>query len=205
MGIRTLLVDDDRMYRAATRRLLRDMDGVTVVGEADASDDLLPVVRGLDPQVVVLCVGADVDIGLTRTVEIHARAPRTGIVVLAPQHTHPDARLVVGLGARAFLTKDCEMEELVHAVHEANAFQAMPQGEPTDDAPVAAAIPTDWEREVIGLIAAGYKHSEIADRLGSSYQAVQGCHARIRHEMRLESRVDVVRYAAREGLLDLPA
>jgi two-component system response regulator NreC len=65
--------------------------------------------------------------------------------------------------------------------------------------------PTAWERQVIALIAAGYKHKEIAARLGSSYRAIQGCHARIRHEMRLESRAEIVEYAAREGLLNLPA
>jgi DNA-binding NarL/FixJ family response regulator len=117
----------------------------------------------------------------------------------------------VGLGAHAFLAKGCEVHELVNAVRGARACRVshgaktIPRASPHAATTTDPAAPTEWEHQIIALIAAGCKHAEIAERMGSSYKAIQGCHARIRHEMRLESRVDFVRYAAREGLLDLPA
>ncbi|MEO2004174.1 MAG: response regulator transcription factor, partial [Candidatus Poribacteria bacterium] len=160
--------------------------------------------------VVVVGVPCDVGAGFTATMDIRINAPDAGIVVLAGRDA--DARVGMAPGVRGYLTKDCEVDDLLAAVRGARPDRTYStslvdqsllrsEHEPAYD----QVKPTAWERQVIALIAAGYKHKEIAARLGSSYRAIQGCHARIRHEMRLESRAEIVEYATREGLLNLPA
>jgi DNA-binding NarL/FixJ family response regulator len=91
MGIRALLAGDDWRDRAALRCMFSGIHDIAVIGEARASGPLLPTVRRLDPDVMVLAIGADVDEALTTTVDLHARAPRTGLVVLASPQAHADA------------------------------------------------------------------------------------------------------------------
>lgn len=83
MSIRTLLVDNDTIYRSAVRCIFDQVDDVTVVGEARVTESLVPILARVNPDGVVVGVPADVGAGFTATLDIRVNAPGAGIVVLA--------------------------------------------------------------------------------------------------------------------------
>lgn len=192
MGIRTLVVDDDTLFRVGVRSFLDEVADVVGVAEAPVSDALAAEALRLDPDVVVFGMPDDTGYGLARMAELRTTVPRAEIVVLTARELDVDTLAALAAGAGACLARDGAVEALVEAVRRPRTRIAEP-------------APTAWDREVIALIAAGHKHAEIAARLDTSKRVVQECHQRLREELQLRSRVDFVQYAARESLLSVPA
>ena len=209
-----LLADDQAMVRSGLRMIL-ELRGLVVVGEAADGAEAALLAAELEPDVVLMDVrmpGTDGIEGLRRIV---AAGLPCRVVVLTTfdldQHVYDALRA----GASGFLLKDASAEQLVGAVERAAAGEVpmAPQvtarlvdrfleREPDAGTPppgVAALSPR--EREVLSLVARGLTNPEIAERLVVSLATVKTHVRSILAKLDARDRVQAVLLAHRHGLV----
>jgi two-component system response regulator NreC len=200
---RVLLVDDHAIVRSGVRRLLEEVEGFEVIGEAGDVDDALRKARFDRPDVVVLDIGLKGKSGLDILEEVRKAGPR--VVILSMQDEPAYAQTAFERGAQGYVLKDAADEELVDAirtvledrlyVHPEMAARLILR-KPDDDL-------TDREREILRLIALGYTNQEIAGQLYLSVRTIEAHRRHILGKLRLQTRADLVRYALEHRLVGL--
>ena len=210
MKARVVLVDDHALFLAGVRAELAG--AVEVVGEAGTVADAVPLIKELDPDVVLLDVhlpdgGGDA--------VINAVAPdRPGVrfLALSVSDAAEDVIGVIRAGARGYVTKTISGEELTSAIERVRSgdavfsprlagfvLDAFRAGERVaGDAELNELTPR--EREVLQLIARGYMYKEIALRLDISPKTVEAHVSSVLRKLQLSSRHELSRWAAERGL-----
>ena len=164
-SLRLIVVDSDRGSRLYVKRRL-SADGIRVIGEAENTQAGLRLIRGLQPDIVLLDLimpGMD---GVEATRRIKQVSPRTQVVVLTSYHEDIHIFPALKAGAIAYILKDMKMEKLVEVLHRAlqgevtlhprvamRVLQNI-RGEDSDDQPLFTDL-TDREQDVLKLIASG--------------------------------------------------
>jgi DNA-binding NarL/FixJ family response regulator len=180
--IRILLVDDQSLLRRGLASLLNRNPDMQVVGEAENGRQALEMAPELDPDVILMDVRMPVMDGVTATRELVGRGIRAGIIILTT--FDDDEYIFQGLtaGARGYLLKDAEYEELSEAIRIVARGDALLQPQVTarvlkefsrlasSKAPRPRAKEpveplTEREREVLRLIVSGATNQDIADQL----------------------------------------
>jgi two-component system, NarL family, response regulator NreC len=207
--IRVLLADDHTVVRRGLRILLEAEPDIEVV--AQARDGREAVVKALEtkPDVVVMDVSMPELNGIESTRQITAQLPRTKVVALSMHKDGVYVREILRAGARGYVPKDAEDDTLVRAI------RAVFRGEAYLSPDVTDAVLTDYrkhvtdpidlltgrEREVLGMIADGKANKEIASILDLSVYTVEAHRGKIMEKLNLHNTGDIVRFAARSGLL----
>jgi DNA-binding NarL/FixJ family response regulator len=126
--LRVLIADDHVIYRRALKRLLATREGVSVVGEAESGEEAVQLARELQPDVVLMDVSMPGMDGIEATRRITAANPSLPVVMLTMHIDEGFRRGALDAGARAFLLKDVEGDELVEVMRSACRVAA---GHPT--------------------------------------------------------------------------
>lgn len=218
-----MIVDDHAMIRAGIRAFLEKQDGMEVVAEAQDGREAILLAGKHAPDIVLLDIGMAELNGVEATRRIHAQDPAVGIIALT---VHADSRYVTGMfeaGAKGYLLKTCESEELIRAIDAvrkgrtyitsdiAHVFATPPRVEHGDGPGrdgvglPPPGILTSKEREVLQLIAEGVTSKEIGLRLGTSIKTAETHRTNLMRKLGLHSVADVTRYAIREGITTLDA
>jgi two-component system, NarL family, invasion response regulator UvrY len=208
--IRLLIADDHPVVREGLRRIVADDPGLQVVGEAVDGDGVLTLISRQPTDVVLLDVSMPGP-GFLQVLE-RLRAEHPGIKVLVLS-VHPEEQYAVRAlraGAAGYLTKDHSPEQLIEAirrVHRGGKYVSPTLAErlATDLAaggPQAAhELLSHREYDVLCLLGSGRTVKEISAELDLSPKTVSTYRARLLEKMRLTGNADLVRYAARHGLI----
>jgi DNA-binding NarL/FixJ family response regulator len=213
-SVRVLLVDDDDLMRAGLRAVLSSDESVTVVGEASDGRGSADLVRGLNPDVVLMDVRMpDLD-GISATREILAVSPEVKVVILTTFEQDDYIFGALRAGASGFLLKRTKPEELIAALHTIAAGDSLlspsvtrrviermaeePVPERSADERLDALTPR--ELQVLELIARGLSNSEIAAAFVIEQSTVKTHVKRILMKLRLRDRVQAVIFAYEHGL-----
>ena len=211
MKRRVVLVDDHELFLAGVRSELAD--AVDVVGEAASVADAVPLIKELDPDVVLLDVhlpdggGKGVIAGVTQ------ERPAVKFLALSVSDAAEDVIGVIRAGARGYVTKTIsgsELEVAIERVAQGDAvfsprlagfvLDAFREGEPLGgDAELENLTPR--EREVLQLIARGYRYKEIATRLHLSIKTVEAHVSSVLRKLQLTSRHELSRWAQERRLV----
>jgi len=214
--LRVLIAIEHALVRDALRTALEREDDLSVVGEATDGAAALAAVAEHSPDVAVISGDLPHLAGTRTSCLIKERAPDCAIIVLTDVH---DQRLLTdGLycGARGYLTKDCSIAELVHAI------RAVAGGETLIPPMMLGPLLTDLidrrrehetallrvselstrEREVLALIANGARTSEIAAELVISPETARTHVQNMLGKLGLHSRLEAATFAIENGLLD---
>ena len=203
--IRVVLVDDHELFRAGVRGELRE--DIEIAGEAGSVADAIALIRDVDPDVVLLDVHLPDGGGEGVIAGVAPERPGVKFLALSVSDAPEDVIRVIRAGARGYVTKTISSEELTDAVVRVAAGDAVfsPRlagfvldafrdgARVGDDAELEALTPR--EREVLQLIARGYRYKEIAARLHLSIKTVEAYVSSVLRKLQLSSRHELARWA----------
>ena len=185
MTIRALLADDHPVVRRGLTALLSTIEGIEVVGEAADGEAAVRETQLLRPDVVLMDLRMPGTDGVEAIRRIRVAAPETAVLVLTMYDDDATVLTAMQAGARGYLLKGAEQEEIVGAIRAVVAGQAIfgPGiaarvlelfAAPPRATPAAEPFPelTPRERDILGLLADGRRTSEIARELFLSPKTV---------------------------------
>ncbi|HEY7538320.1 MAG TPA: response regulator transcription factor [Gaiellaceae bacterium] len=211
MKVRVVIVDDHALFRAGVRGELGDK--VAIVGEAESVADAVPVIRETDPDVVLLDVHLPDGGGEAVIAQVAPERPAVKFLALSVSDAAEDVIGVIRAGARGYVTKTISGDELADAVirvAEGDAvFSPRLAGFVLDAFRAGERVHSDTEldvltareREVLQLIARGYRYKEIAARLHLSIKTVESHVSNVLRKLQLSSRAELTRWAAERRLI----
>jgi len=208
---RVVLVDDHALFRAGVRGELGDR--VEVVGEAESAAEAVPLIKELDPDVVLLDVHLPDGGGEAVIAGVTLERPGVKFLALSVSDAAEDVIGVIRAGARGYVTKTISGEELADAVRRVAdgdavfsprlagfVLDAFRGGERVQSDSELNEL-TPREREVLQLIARGYRYKEIAARLHLSVKTVETHVSSVLRKLQLSSRHELTRWAAERRLI----
>ena len=211
MKWRVVLVDDHGLFLAGVRSELGDT--VEVVGEAGTVAEAVPLIKQLDPDVVLLDVHLPDGKGDAIINAVAPERPGVKFLALSVSDAAEDVIAVIRAGARGYVTKTIAAEELTGAIGRVaqgdavfsprlagfvlDAFRAGDRL--TSSAELDELTPR--EREVLQLIARGYMYKEIAARLHLSVKTVESHVSSVLRKLQLSTRHELTRWASQHRLI----
>ena len=219
MSRRVVLVDDHGLFLAGVKSELGD--AVEVVGEAGTVAAAIPLIKALEPEVVLLDVHLPDGSGADVIAAIAPAHPGVRFLALSVSDAAEDVIAVIRAGARGYVTKSIAVGDLADAVNRVrdgdavfsprlagfvlDAFAGTPLAAPE---PVATEPDPDLEqltareREVLQHLARGYLYKEIAHRLGISTKTVEAHVSAVLRKLQLSNRHELSRWATTRKLVD---
>jgi DNA-binding NarL/FixJ family response regulator len=211
MTWRVVLVDDHGLFLAGVRSQLGE--SVEVVGEAGTVADAVPLIKQLDPDVVLLDVHLPDGKGDAIINAVAPERPGVKFLALSVSDAAEDVIAVIRAGARGYVTKTIAADELTAAIGRVaqgdavfsprlagfvlDAFRAGDRL--TSSAELDELTPR--EREVLQLIARGYMYKEIAARLHLSVKTVESHVSSVLRKLQLSTRHELTRWATQHRLI----
>jgi len=213
MTTRLLLVDDHAVVRSGLKMLFENEQGVEIVGEADTALGALNEARRLKPNVILMDIGLPDKSGIEATREIKKYLPEVAIVALTIHEDEEYFFKMLEAGASGYVPKRAAPEELLTAIRAAANGQVylypslakllvrdyISGGRPEQEK--TSSELTDREQEVLTHLAEGENNEEIALALVISPKTVARHRENIMRKLNLHSRVELVRYAIRKGII----
>ena len=209
--IRVVLVDDHELFRAGVRNELAGL--VDIVGEAGTVAEAGPLIRELDPEVVLLDVHLPDGGGEAVIAAVAPERPAVKFLALSVSDAAEDVIAVIRAGARGYVTKTISRDELFDAVRRVSdgdavfsprlagfVLDAFRTGEPLGSDEELETL-TPREREVLQLIARGYLYKEIAARLHLSVKTVEAHVSSVLRKLQLSTRHELTRWAQERRLV----
>ncbi|EKT4465511.1 UvrY/SirA/GacA family response regulator transcription factor [Pseudomonas juntendi] len=208
--IRVLVVDDHDLVRTGITRMLADIDGLQVVGEADSGESALKLARELKPDVVLMDVKMPGIGGLEATRKLLRSHPDIKVVAVTVCEDDPFPTRLMQAGAAGYLTKGAGLDEMVQAIRLTFAGQRyispqiaqqlalksfQPQGSPFDAL-------SEREIQIALMIVGCQKVQIISDKLCLSPKTVNTYRYRIFEKLSVTSDVELTLLAVRHGMVD---
>lgn len=217
MALRILLIDDHNVLRNGLRLLLETQPDLRVVGEAADGEEGLALTRRLKPDLVILDLSMPGLGGLDTLRRMVAEQPWLRVLILTMHDDSEFVRDALTAGARGYVLKKAADNELLTAIRQVAggetyvypslAARLLDQGTPRSGRDHPGREPlgrlSARELEVLQLIALGYTHQEIGERLGVSVKTVETHKARISEKLDLRTRAELVRYAMHHNLVQV--
>jgi len=216
--IRILMVDDQSLVRRGLAGLLNRNPDMEVVGEAENGEQAVEMASQVDPDVILMDVRMPVMDGVTATREIAKRGVKAGVIILT---TFDDEEYIfegLSAGAKGYLLKDAELDELSRAIRTVANGDALLQPHVTARvlkefsrlSAMAGSKPkpqsltenlTERETEVLRLMASGASNQDIAEKLFIGLGTVKHHVRAIFSKLGARDRVQAVLIAQDSGLV----
>ena len=213
-----LIIDDHPLYREGLKTIIGREDRFQVVGEAGSAREGLKKAKSLKPDLVVMDISLPDQSGIQLTYEIRSLLSETRILVIS-MHSKIDYIVeAFQAGATGYVVKESASERLLqglesvanddyfldssvsHAVVENLLKSPLKEAEITD---ADYRTLTPREQEVMRLLAEGLSSKATAEKLYISPKTVENHRANIMGKLGLRSTIELVRYAAKIGLIDV--
>jgi DNA-binding NarL/FixJ family response regulator len=205
--ITVLLVDDHSLVRRGFRRMLGDESDMEVVGEAGTGEESIKLAKKLHPQVVVMDCALPGMNGLQATRQIIEDSPDTAVLMLSMHTESTWVRQAIEAGAKGYVLKNAMDLELSAAIRKVAAGETVfdPQVEQRSvlKGERSAAL-TQRELEVLQMIVDGKSNKEIATALDLSANTIAVHRANIMNSLGIHKTAELVVYAIRAGLVNVP-
>lgn len=212
-SLRIFLADDHTVMREGLKSLVNAQADMEVIGEADNGRTALQKARELQPDIVIMDVSMPELNGIKVTEQLKRTCQKIKVLVLTAHDESGYLRQLLQVGASGYVLKKAAAEELI------NAIRAVAAGGVYLDPSLAGKVVggyvgsrrlkgtpqgndlSEREAEVLRLVAWGYTNKEIGSYLTISVKTVETHKANILEKLDLRSRVEMVRYALRQGWL----
>ena len=213
---RIVIAEDHTILREGLRVLLSSDPEFEVVGEAEDGRDAVRCVGDLSPDLVLMDLSMPRMNGLEAIKEIKKRSPKTKILTLTVHKTEEYILATLQAGADGYVLKDATYSELVIAIKNIligkrylnsgiskKVIEGYLEGKKTLNTKSPWDTLTQREREILKLIAEGYKNKEIADYLFISLKTVEKHRSNLMKKLDLHSVAALTAFAIEKGLVNL--
>ena len=210
---RIVVADDHVMFRQGMKKLIEEMPGVEVIGEAGDGLELLNLLKELTPDMTLIDVSMPNLRGIEAAREIKALYPNTKVLILTMHKSKEYLYHAISAGAEGYLLKEDSDIELFSAIetirnggiHVPGCFS----GELAEDVlelyrgkgEIFEEPLSLREREVMKLIAEGKTSPEVAGLLSISIRTAERHRANLMKKLKLKGTADIVRYAIKKGIV----
>jgi DNA-binding NarL/FixJ family response regulator len=207
--IRVLVADDHLVVREGLVVMLQGAGEFEVVGEACDGQEAIRLAEEFRPDVVLIDVQMPGVGGIEATRQIKKRVPTTQVVILSSFDQEEYIYRSIQAGAKGYVLKDSELEELLDVV------RAAARGESLLPAHIATKLVrrvsaaqrghglTKREYEVLCSLAKGQRNREIAKRLNITERTVKNHVTQIIAKLGVKSRTEAVTKALKDKLIEL--
>jgi DNA-binding NarL/FixJ family response regulator len=207
-----MLADDHPVVRGGLKQLIDSQSDMCVVGEAVDGEEAWRSATSLGPDVLVVDLSMPVLDGVEATRRVKRDRPSVRVLALTVHEERLYLTQLLRAGASGYVLKRTAAEELLRAIRMVakgdtyidpalagtlieGYLDSQLSGQPTSEAL------SEREREVLIHIAKGFSNREIAAQLALSVKTVETYKARMAEKLGLRTRVEIVKFAARQGWL----
>jgi DNA-binding NarL/FixJ family response regulator len=217
-NIKVLIVDDHTLFRRGIAAVLSNQENLEVVGEAADGLEAIEKADKLSPEVILMDLNMPNCSGLEAIQALQANKPHINVLVLTISEMEADLFAAIKYGARGYLLKKTEPEELVQAIvgiaqggviisplmatkllTEFKDLSSSVERKAVEDEDSKKLTPR--EGEVLQLVAQGATNKEIADALFISENTVKTHLQNIMEKLHLANRSQAAAYAIKKGLV----
>jgi DNA-binding NarL/FixJ family response regulator len=211
-----LIADDHRLFRQGLRQICETVGGFEVVGEAENGQVAVDLARQLKPDVILMDINMPVLDGVQATSFITENTQAVRVIILTMYRQDRYVFEAIKAGARGYLLKDIDEEELVKAV------RVVQQGEALIDPGLAAKLLSEFRRmgtatpetepaerltqaemDVLRLVAQGEDNKTIAEQLGLTERTVANRLSDVYQKLHVNNRTQAALFALRRGWAQL--
>ncbi|MDJ0814923.1 MAG: response regulator transcription factor [Desulfobacterales bacterium] len=210
-----VLADDHTILREGLRALLAADANFEIIGEARDGREAVRCVEKLGPDLILMDLSMPRMSGMDAIREIKRRYPDTKIIALTVHKTEEYLLTTLQAGADGFVLKDATHDELILAIKNVmsgksylspgvseKVIQGYLKGKEGSRALGSWESLSQREREVLKLIAEGYKNKEIAADLCISLKTVEKHRANLMKKLDLHNAAALTVYAVEKGLVN---
>ena len=210
--LRVLIADDHQFFRDGVRVLLETQPDLEYAGEAASGDEAVRLCAELQPDVVLMDVQMPGMSGVEATREIRRSSPQIRVLVVTMFEDDQLVFAAMRAGARGYILKGARHDDMVRAIRAAGSGEAI--FSPSIAAKMVDYFATlnlhrppevfpelsDRERDILALLAQGYKNSEIAQRLVLSPKTVRNYVSNVISKLQVADRAEAIIRARDAGL-----
>ena len=213
-AIRILVADDHAIFREGLRKLLEDADDVQIVGEASNGVECTKMLPKLKPDILLLDLRMPEKDGLAVLEEINFDTLPTRVIVLTAAEDDRDVVRAMRLGARGVVLKQSATDLLLKSIRKVHdgeiwldnrmtsevidAFKKSAESGQRRDKPLLS----EREKEIVQLVAQGFRNREIGEKLFISEQTVKNHLHNIFDKLGVSDRLELALYAIHHRLID---
>jgi DNA-binding NarL/FixJ family response regulator len=200
-----LIADDHRLMVEGTKQALERAGGFDVVGEAANGAQVLPLVRRLKPDLVLLDLRMPQMDGLTCLTKIRKEFPDMKVAMLSVSQDPELIQTALKRGANAYIVKSIDPDDLAGALRQAlegNVFTTAGITEDPGERAAKDAGLTDRELGIIRAVARGLSNEAISKELWVAEQTVKFHLTNIYRKLGVTNRTEAARYAFEQGLVE---
>ncbi len=216
--IRVALVEDHQLVRDGIRSLLTNLPNIEVVAEADCAKTMLNLIEQARPNVLLVDISLPEISGIELAKLITTNHPGIKVIILS---MHTEQEFIFNSlrnGAKGYLHKSISREELIEAIEQVyngseyfsnevsgiilkSYLRQIKNPERVEEYEDKKLTPR--EMEILRMVAQGYSNQLIADKLFISVRTVESHKNHIMQKLELTTTVDLVKYAIKNGIIDL--
>ena len=210
---RVVLAEDHALVREGIKKIIQDVPGLQVVGEAANGQELLEFLNRFPVDLVILDISMPVLPGLEAAREIKRKHPGVKVLILTMHRMPEYLKDALAAGADGYLLKEDAARELVKAMDTLRGGQIyvspLLSGELAhlyvqsrrEAPPSPGPALTAREIQIIKLIAEGKSSREIGELLFLSFRTIQNHRTKIMRKLNLKKNTDLVKYAILQGYI----
>ncbi len=213
-AIRILVADDHAIFRDGLRKLLEVADDVQIVGEASNGIECVKMLAKLKPDILLLDLRMPEKDGLGVLEEVNFDSLPTRVIVLTAAEDDRDVVRAMRLGARGVVLKQSASDLLLKSIRKVSdgeiwldnrmtaevidAFKKSSESGQRREKPLLS----DREKEIVQLVAQGFRNREIGEKLFISEQTVKNHLHNIFDKLGVSDRLELALYAIHHRLID---
>ena len=213
-AIRILVADDHAIFREGLRKLLDAAEEIQIVGEASNGVECIKMLAKYKPDILLLDLRMPEKDGLGVLEEINFDSMPTRVIVLTAAEDDRDVVRAMRLGARGVVLKQSASDLLVKSIRKVSdgeiwldnrmtaevmkAFSKSSDSGPRREKPLLS----DREKEIVQLVAQGFRNKEIGEKLFISEQTVKNHLHNIFDKLGVSDRLELALYAIHHRLID---
>jgi len=209
--IKVLLVDDHDLVRFGVKRLLQDIQGIKVVGEASTGEEAVKLAKECIPDVVLMDVQMPGIGGLEATRKMLRHNPDLKVLALTVYGGEPYPSRLLQAGAVGYITKGCAPDEMVRAIRSVHSGQRYLSSEIAQQLALKSFtksnnsqldVLSERELQIMLMITSGQKVQDISLKLCLSPKTVNSYRYRVFEKLGINSDVELTLLAMRMGLVE---